>query len=359
MTLYRRKDSPVWWCDITVGGRRIRQSTGCEGKREARQVEADLRAEMKNATARPSQWRVRHLLGTYWEDVAKHKSAEKTFKYQLAALSDGLGPNTPVMSITGTLLMAYIAGRRASVRTLKGGATAVRARSNASINRELGLLRAALNHAADVHEQPIPRIIWKKIVLAEPAERVRYLTFAEYEAMLAAATDDELRLMIALACASGLRRENVRGITWDNVDLINGRINVVAKGDRNFQAKLSGSPLEWLRRHAAEAQKAAGGKLEGAVFTAPNWRRRWEATRKRSGVRNYRWHDHRHTFASWARMAGVDLADVADALNHTTLQMTRRYAHITPEYSGRAWDRVAQLQPFTTQEQEEADGREA
>src|SRR5271166_1274974 len=49
-----------------------------------------------------------------------------------------------------------------------------------------------------------------------------------------------------------------------------------------------------------------------------------------AGVKNFRWHDLRHTFASRLRMKGAPLEDIADLLGHTSLTMTRRYAHLGP-----------------------------
>ena len=83
---------------------------------------------------------------------------------------------------------------------------------------------------------------------------------------------------------------------------------VHARGDgkgRVFQSKKTGEPLE-------------NGKhwFEDAVILA--------------GIKNFRWYDLRHTFASRLRMKGVALEDIADLLGHKSLTMTRRYAHLGP-----------------------------
>lgn len=253
-----------------------------------------------------------------------------------------------VSDVSAATLVTYVEARRIGRVIMVDGKPAARLRSPASINRELELLRAAMNYAADVHGQPVPRIVWTKIKLKEADKRVRYLTLKEYQRLLVAASDDEMRLMVTLACASGLRRENLRGVGWHQIDLLNGRITVVAKGGINREVRLSGEPLETLRRYAATGQRKRNGKLEGPAFPMPNWRKRWERTRAAAGLPNYRWHDHRHTFASWARMAGVDIADIADALFHSSIQMTTRYAHITPEHASTAWSRVATNSPRGT-----------
>lgn len=342
MSLYRRPGSKTWWMDFTVGGRRIRRSTGTELKAEARQVEAAAMQEAKNARAAPSRWRVRHLLGEYWEGRAKHRANHKTVEYQMAALSDGLGPNTYVSEITAAMLVRYLDARRfGRLRKMPDGKEVAQLRSNATLNRELQLLRAAMNFAADTHDQPIPRIAWNKIRLKEPPERVRHLKLEEYQRLLACAADDEMALMIVLAVGSGLRKQNERLLDWSQVDLLRGSISVITKGGKNFEVRLSGDPLERLRRHAAQVAAANGGKLEGLVFTLPNWRRRWERTRRKAGLAGYRWHDHRHTFGAWARIAGVDLATIRDAMAHSSIAVTSRYTHITPDDAPNAWAAVA------------------
>ena len=351
MTVYRRPGSRVWWMDFTAAGTRTRQSTGTQDKAAARQVEAAARLDAKRSRAQPSRWRLRHLFGSYWEGRAAHSKSAATLKYQLAALSDGLGPNLFVADLTSAAIARYVEQRRiARVIEKDGEPDSAVLRANASINRELQALRAALNYAEEIHDQPIPRIKWKGLILKEPPVRIRYLEFADYQRLLDACLDDEMRLMVMLACTSGLRRENLRQVTWEQIDLIHGRISVIAKGGKNFQVKLSGSPLAALQRHAAETLRTAqagaqasaqAARLTGLAFTRPNWRRRWEAARKAAGLTNYRWHDNRHTFATWARSAGVDLLDLKDAMNHSTIQMTTKYAHITADQGNTAWDAVA------------------
>lgn len=342
MSLYRRPNSKTWWYDFTWKGRRHRASTGTESKAEARQVEAAALTEAKRATAQPDRWRVRHLFGAYWEGRAQHAANAKTLKGQLAALSDGLGPNTYVTDISADMIVRYLAQRRIGrVRKVEGKEVAA-VRSNATLNRELQALRAAMNFAADAHGQTVPRIAWKKLRLKEPDERVRHLRQEEFARLLASATDPEMACMIVLAIGSALRKQNLRTLTWEQVDLLTGRLGpIVTKGGKNFEVRLSGDPLERLRLHAAAVTKAKG-KLEGPLFTLPNFRKRWERTRAAAGIANYRWHDHRHTFGAWMRIAGVDLASIRDAMNHSSIAMTTRYTHITAEEATTAWDVMGQ-----------------
>jgi integrase len=80
---------------------------------------------------------------------------------------------------------------------------------------------------------------------------------------------------------------------------------------------------------------------KGKVFDTTNFEKRWRAATKAAGLIDFRFHDLRHTFASWARQSGADIADVKDALGHSDISMTMRYAHIRPDAENTAFDKVS------------------
>lgn len=89
------------------------------------------------------------------------------------------------------------------------------------------------------------------------------------------------------------------------------------------------------------AMLAMTRERNGRVFDAKNFRKRWDKAVVDAKLEDFHFHDLRHTFASWARMAGADIADICDALGHSNISVTMRYAHIEPKQHKSAFDRVS------------------
>lgn len=183
-----------------------------------------------------------------------------------------------------------------------------------------------------MHGQPIPPLAWKKLRSPEPPNRTRFLSRDEFQALIGVC-DPELQRIVRFAVATGLRKGNVLSLDWREVDLSSGLITVTVKGDKLHTVRMTAE----LR-----AMLSIATVRRGPVFDTINFRRRWAAAVKAAELHDFRFHDLRHTFASWARMAGADLADICEALGHSDVSVTMRYAHIEPFEHKTAFDRVSE-----------------
>lgn len=304
MAVRRRKGSPFWQYDFTSGSRRFRGSTGKKTRREALGQERRIRAGIDAGKA-DSDWTLGLATGTYWQHHAANLASAYNIEYQIENLLAGLGKSKPIFRLSNSDITKYVSARRGKV-------------SNSSVNRELTLLRAILRYARDDWDQTIPNIKWKTKRLKEPPGRDRFLSVDEYRALLDNA-HIKLKPIIIFAVNTGLRKSNILYLSWSQVDIKARLVRVMLKGNRRHVVELEGDALALLR---------AMKKREGDVFERTNFRRRWLSAVTDAKLDDLRFHDLRHTFASWARQNGADLADIKDALGHSDIGMTMRYAHI-------------------------------
>ncbi len=196
--------------------------------------------------------------------------------------------------------------------------------SDSSVNRELTLLRAMLNYASDVWDHKIPKIDWKAQWLKEPPWRDRYLTIEEYQELLDGC-HTSLRPIVIFAVNTGLRLNNIKTLTWRQVDFAARRINVLLKGNKRHTIRMSQTIIALL---------SSMDRDRGRVFDFRNFRKRWASALKTSGVEDFRFHDLRHTFATWMVQNGVPLERVMKWMGHSDISQTMRYAHHAPQSEG-------------------------
>lgn len=328
MPVHKRPGSPFWHYSFSVNGMRFRGSTGKTSKNEAKIVEAEKRHAAKLSALPRDNWTLHHCLGVYWSERAQYNRSSKIILGLLYRLRQHLGENTPIMALTNPMLMDYRAARRGEAsRDPKRRDIAA-----PTINRDFACLKAALNHARQIHGQQIPALAWSHVKVPESPHRIRFLSYDEYDRLLSVA-DEAMQKLIKVAVATGLRKDNLLSLDWSQVDLSSARITVTLKGNKLHSIRM---PPE------TRAALATDTRRKGKVFDTTNFRRRWDKAVEAAGLADFRFHDLRHTCASWARMEGADLADICEALGHSNIAVTMRYAHIEPEHHLTAFDRISQ-----------------
>lgn len=213
--------------------------------------------------------------------------------------------------------------------------------SNATINRRLEVLRAILRRCVREWEwlDRYPHIR----MLREPKRRIRFLTRTEARTLLHQ-MPVHLAAMAEFTLVTGLRRSNVTGLRWSQVDLSRRMAWIHADEAKARQA----IPVP-LNRDAVRILEAWQGEHHTHVFSyngrpiTQTSTKAWYAALRRAGIDNFRWHDLRHTWASWHAQQGTPLHVLQELGGWESVEMVRRYAHFSAEHLAPYADRLQGL----------------
>jgi integrase len=329
--LYKRKGSPYWWTKYTdATGNRARSSTGTTDKRQAEVTEAKWKVEahqQKFLGIEPSRT-FDELMLKYLKSVSGEKKAEERDGYTVKRLMPFFtGRDLGTLKRSDT--RAYIDERKAD------GVAA------STINKEIGLFSAAINYARKNWDWNIPNNV-EGMLQKTPEGRVRSLTPAEGRRLIEVAdTHTRSPLLVhfvRLALNTGCRKNELMKLEWRRVDLKEDLI--VLEGSNTKSGKRRSIPINQearlallgLARYRAEKCPASPW-----VFVHPNGERLQELDTafkwllRQVGIKDFRIHDLRHTCASWLVSRGAQLYAVKELLGHSTIKMTERYAHLSPD----------------------------
>ncbi len=213
--------------------------------------------------------------------------------------------------------------------------------AHATVDKDLAVLKAFFNWCMARNlaaSNPVCRVKF----FNEDNSRLRYLTEDEYSRLLQAAkkieTSPFLAEKIILSVHTGLRRGSLFHLRWDQVDFLNRVLRIQrTKSGRPHALPLNATVLTTLQ--ALYNQRipdcpyafphATGRKAGEPVQDVKN---AFHTALETAEIKDFTWHDLRHTFASWLIMKGASLRSVAELLGHRGLRMVMRYAHLSPEH---------------------------
>ncbi|MES2488503.1 MAG: site-specific integrase [Pseudomonadota bacterium] len=332
MSLYKRKDSSVWWVKLSHKGRRLQESTGTSDKRKAQEFHDKRKSELweqERLGVKPSHMWEEAVLR--YLDESGHKASIKDDKLHLRWLQKHL-ESSDLASIN-----------RDVVDRLTRIAKAERV-SNATVNRRLAVLRAILRRAAFDWEwmDRCPKVR----LLPEAKGRVRFLTPPEAQRLLKE-LPEHLRAMAGFSLCTGLRQANVKGLKWSQVDMERGFAWVAA-----HEAKAGKGIAVPLNADALKVLRSVEGKHADYVFTYQGkpirqvGTKAWRGALKRAEIENFRWHDLRHTWASWHVQSGTPTYALQELGGWASTEMVRRYAHLSANHLANYAERFAQNAPL-------------
>jgi integrase len=329
MSLYRQPDSQNWWFTIQVAGTRIRRSTGTADRAQAEELERVERERL---------WRIEKLGdrgATPFNEAAARWLLETTkrTKEKDRLIVDWFCAQPELKE-------APISAIDVDVIQHLRGMLADEGRAPATVDRYMAWLRAMLNKAVDEwrYLEAAPKVPMHNAETAEP----RWLTPAEFNRL-----KRELPLHLSLAAEfavlTGLRMRAMLRLTWDRVDLRNRRLwvpGVQMKGRSAHGMPISREVAKILRKlKTANPGGEHVFQYLGEPIDDCNTRAFQDAV-ERAGVAPLRWHDLRHTFASWAVQNGMTLQELMQLGGWKTFSSVLRYAHLAPDHLAKAAELV-------------------
>lgn len=173
---------------------------------------------------------------------------------------------------------------------------------------------------------------------------VRFLSDAECERLLAACRASSwprLYCLVLMAITTGARRGELLALTWGDVDLERAIAHVHAtKNDHPRALPLVPAVLLELRRFASERPEALVFPSRSRLTEPRVFDSSWLAALREAKIRRFRFHDLRHTCASYLAQNGASLLEIADVMGHRQLAMVKRYAHLTVDTKAKLVNRV-------------------
>jgi integrase len=179
--------------------------------------------------------------------------------------------------------------------------------------------------------------------LEEPKGRTRFLLDDERDSLLTACKEHDnahIYLVVVLALSTGMRSGEIRNLKWSDVDLRHKRIVLQdTKNNETRTVPLVGHALELMREKVRrlDSPYVFTGRFSDrpAVF-----RDAWDAVVTTAELDDFRFHDCRHTAASYLAMNGATLSELSEILGHKSLSMVKRYAHLTEQHTAKVVSRM-------------------
>jgi integrase len=351
-TILERKTSSGevrYAAQVRLKGSKLQMATfnrKTDAKRWIQQTEAAIREGRHFRTAEAKRRTVAEMVDRYLQDVLPTKSAEAQRK-QAAQLAWWRGAIGHLMLADATpRSLSAARDELARTPTSRGGQ-----RSGATVVRYM----AALSHVFTIAVRE-----WEWLTVnpmqsvSRPKEsrgRVRYLDEDERERLVAAcraSKSQHLHSVVVLALSTGMRQGEILGLRWRDVDLERGRITLhETKNDERRVVPLVGPARDLLKARSKvrrlNSDLVFPAKARQGVEPKPaEIRHVWRRAVQRAEIDDFRFHDLRHTAASYLAMNGATLSEIAAVLGHKTLSMVKRYAHLSEAHTTGVVERMNQ-----------------
>jgi integrase len=304
------------------------------------QTEAAIREGRYFKTSQSKKRTLADALARYETEILKPKGKKAVNqRIHLRWWNDRLGAYT-----LADISTALIVEQRSKLMRGEDNATG-QSISNSTANRYATSLShvftVAMNEWEWVESNPVSRL--KK--LKEPRGRVRFLSDEERQALLEACEASDNKLLytvVVLALSTGARKMELLALRWKDVDLKRQVITLheTKNGERRV-LPLQGRALSLMTAHSKVRSLRSDYVFASDKKNQPtDMRTSWVTALARAGIEDFRFHDLRHSAASYLAMNGASLAEIAEVLGHKTLAMVKRYAHLSEAHTSKVVARM-------------------
>jgi integrase len=305
-----------------------------DAKEWAKRTESAIKEGRHFKTMESKKHTVKEMIERYKKNVLPNKGSHKSNqKIQLNYWIEQIGDYT-----LADATPALIAECRDEL--LNGITRLKKKRSPATVNRYIAALShcftIAMKEWGWVEDNPLRKVTKPK----EARGRVRFLSDDERKTLLKVCKESSNPLLypiVVIALSTGARLGEILSIKFNQVDLERGTITF-------FETKNGEIRVVPLVAHALDVVKEMSKVRRidtDLLFPSNNpqkpidIRHPWKEALKKSGIKNYRFHDNRHSAASYLAMSGATLTEIADVLGHKTLQMVKRYSHLSEQHTSK------------------------
>ena len=317
-----------------------------DAKAWAQRTESAIHEGRYFKVAEAKRHTLEELLSRYQRDILPGKSRSKSFAGQQSAQLNWWKAKLGDYSLADVTPARITEARDELAREKgKGGGKL----NPATVNRYM----AALSHVFTIavkewgwmDDNPM-----RKVSKAREARgRVRYLSDAERKALLAACEshkNDYLYPIVVLALSTGMRQSEIMRLCWKDIDFERSTITLheTKNGERRV-VPLVGKANEILRAkldahssteaHLFPSKRPTRVRVETTEHIPLFIRGAWQEVVEKAKLKDFRFHDLRHSAASYLAMNGASLTDIAEVLGHKTLQMVKRYAHLSEAHTNK------------------------
>jgi len=331
MAISKKKNSPFYYTRFSLCGIRVQESTKCTARGEAQEYEDKRKNEIRQHVLlgkKPGYTWPQAVMR--WLEEKSHKKSFCTDLVFLKWLQDHLN-SYQLKDITKEVLEDIIKTKE-SEGDYKPN----------YINRIMDLIRAILNRACKEWEwiDRVPKIPRKELKKWE-RQRIRWIAREEANRLLAT-LPAHLKAMARFTLATGLRAGNVRNLKWRDINM--AKKHTLVHAEHSKSGKAIAIPLN---QDAIEVLQGEMGKHHEYVFTYNKHpvgqcnTKAFRAALKRAGVEDFRWHDLRHTWASWHVQNGTTLQELFELGGWHSFEMVLRYAHLSSSHLRAAADRIS------------------